>query len=245
MLDIVMVTSTLVIGVLVGTRVLKLDRETAVLTSSGAAICGAAAVIAAEPVVKAQPHQTTVAVGTVVLFGTLAMFLYPVAFHAGLLPFTEELFGAYVGASVHEVAHVVGAGAAVSEQTAATAVIVKMTRVMLLAPALIGISLWLKRSKTSGITTSDLTIPWFALGFIAVTGFNSLDVLPVALVEALVVLDNYLLTMAMTALGLSTVASRLKGVGWGPFLLALILFIWLIFGGFVATSWTMGSGLQA
>lgn len=237
LLDVLMVTSTLVLGVLFGTRVIGLDRETAVLTSAGAAICGAAAVIAAEPVVKAEPHKTTVAVGTVVLFGTLAMFLYPVAYRAGLLPMSEELFGVYIGASVHEVAHVVGAGSAVSAATANTAVIVKMTRVMLLAPALLGISWWLRRASTEGpLERPPLSVPWFAVGFVAVAGFNSLALLPGPIVESIVVVDTFLLTMAMTALGMGTVGSKLRDVGWSPLLLALALFGWLVVGGYLATT---------
>ena len=238
LLDVFMVASTLCLGIFFGTRVLGLDRETAVLTSAGAAICGAAAVIAAEPVVKAEPHKTTVAVGTVVIFGTLSMFLYPVAFRAGVLPMTEDVFGVYIGASVHEVAHVVAAGAAVSQATANTAVIVKMTRVMLLAPALLGLSVWLRgSSRAEGEDRPAMTLPWFAVGFVAIAGFNSLDLLPGVALEVIHHVDTFLLTMAMTALGLGTVASKLKGVGWSPMLLALGLFFWLVTGGYLATTW--------
>lgn len=241
LLDVFMVSSTLVLGVFFGTRFLGLDRETAILTSAGAAICGAAAVIAAEPVVKAEPHKTTVAVGTVVLFGTLSMFLYPIVFRAGLLPMSEDLFGVYIGASVHEVAHVVGAGSAVSEATANTAVIVKMTRVMLLAPALLCISWWLGRAKaTEDVQRPAMSVPWFAVGFVAVAGFNSLALLPEEVVGAIDLLDTFFLTMAMTALGMGTVGSKLKGVGWSPLLLALALFVWLVGAGYLATTWLMG-----
>ena len=123
-LDATMVTATLVFGTVVGTRWLGVDRATAILTSAGAAICGAAAIVATEPIVKAEPHKTAIAIGTVVIFGTTAMFLYPLAFRAGWIPMTEEAFGMYVGATVHGVAHVVGAGEAVGPGAAGTAVIV-------------------------------------------------------------------------------------------------------------------------
>ena len=247
LLDVVMVTSTLTLGTLAGTRLLGMDKETAILTSSGAAICGAAAVVATEPVVRAETHKTAVATGTVVLFGTLAMFLYPLAFRAGLVPMSEDVFGVYIGATVHEVAHVVGAGNAVSGVTSNTAVIVKMTRVLFLAPALLVLGWVLSRwsGKDEDGDSRPLTIPWFAFGFILVAGINSLGWIPQSVVDQINVTDTFLLTMAMTALGLSTVFAKLKGIGWAPVLLALGLFVWLVFGGYGLTLLFMGTGQPA
>jgi uncharacterized integral membrane protein (TIGR00698 family) len=235
-LDVLMVSLTLIIGIFVGTRWLGMDKETAIMTSCGAAICGAAAVVATEPVVKAEAHKTAIAVATVVIFGTTAMFLYPLVYRTGIVPMTEDIFGIYIGASVHEVAHVVGAGEAVSAATANTAVIVKMTRVMLLAPALLAIGWFLNRQESKeSDTKTALVIPWFAVGFVAVAGFNSLGLLGEDLVQQLIDFDTFLLTMAMTALGLSTVVAKFKGIGWKPLQLALVLAVWLIVGGFVLT----------
>ncbi|MGB0645847.1 MAG: YeiH family protein [Bradymonadia bacterium] len=240
-LDIVMVSSTLVIGAFVGIRLLKMDRETALMTSAGAAICGAAAVIATEPVVKAEPHKTAVAVATVVCFGTLSMFLYPLVYRLGLVPMNAEVFGIYIGASVHEVAHVVGAGDAVGPSTSDIAVIVKMTRVMLLAPALIVMG-WLlsRRVNRTSTTKTPVAIPWFAIGFILVAGFNSFSILSPSTVDAINVFDTFLLTMAMTALGLNTVVERFKGIGLTPLYLAFTLFLWLVVGGYALTQLFVG-----
>lgn len=237
LLDVLMVGLTLGIGALVGIRWLKMEVPTALMTAAGAAICGAAAVVATEPVVKAKSHQTAAAVATVVVFGTLAMFLYPLVYRTGLVPMDLPTFGVYIGATVHEVAHVVGAGEAVSPETADTAVIVKMTRVLLLAPALIIMGILLQREKGPD---QRMAIPWFAVGFIVVAGINSLNLFPAVVVQALIQLDTFLLTMAMTALGLSTVASQFKGMGYGPLLLALTLAVWLVLGGFGITQLLMG-----
>jgi uncharacterized integral membrane protein (TIGR00698 family) len=242
LLDVIMVTSTLGLGTLVGIRVLGMDKETAIMTSAGAAICGAAAVIATETVVGAERHKTAVAVATVVLFGTLSMLLYPLAYSSGLVPMGEELFGVYIGATVHEVAHVVGAGDAVSATASATAVIVKMTRVMLLAPALLVVGWLLARRRPGKASRSaSLPVPWFALGFVAVAGVNSLEWLPPATVDAILELDTLLLTMAMTALGLETVIAKLRGIGMAPLYLAFALFVWLVVGGYGLTTLLMGS----
>ena len=236
LVDLIMLSSTLAIGCFVGIRVLGIDRETAIMTSAGAAICGAAAVVATEPVVEAEAHKTAVAVGTVVLFGTLAMFLYPMVYRTGIIPMDENTFGIYIGATVHEVAHVVGAGEAVGPIAAQTSVIVKMTRVMLLAPTLIVIGYLLNRSKKSADGKAiPVAIPWFAVGFVAVAAFNSFGLLSKSLVDSINVVDTFLLTMAMTALGLETNVSKFKGVGPGPIYLALGLFVWLVGGGYFFT----------
>jgi len=236
-LDVLMVSLTLIIGAWVGVRWLKMEPPTALMTAAGAAICGAAAVVATEPVVKAENHQTAAAVGTVVMFGTLAMFLYPLAYRTGLVPMDLPTFGVYIGASIHNVGHAVGAAEAVSPETTDTAIIVKMTRVLLLAPAILILGLLLQRGKEAN---EGLTMPWFALGFIAVAGINSLNLLPASTVAALIQLDTFLLTMAMTALGLNTVISKFKGMGYGPLVLALILAVWLVVGGFGLTTLLMG-----
>ena len=239
-LDLLMVGTTLGLGSLVGIRLLGMDRPTAIMTAAGSAICGAAAIVATEPIVKAENHQTAAAVATVVVFGTLSMFLYPLAYRAGWIPMDAEVFGVYIGASIHGVAHVVAAGEAVGAETASTAVIVKVTRVLMLAPTLIIVGLLINRgAQNADGSKPKFDIPWFAFGFIALAGFNSLDLLPKAVVNGLVTLDKFLLTMAMSALGINTIASKFKGMGLGPLYLAVILFIWLIVGGFALTQLLM------
>ena len=88
-----------------------------------------------------------------------------------------------------------------------------------------------------------MVIPWFALGFVAVAGFNSLGLLGEAVVDSIVAIDAFLLTMAMTALGFNTVLSKFRGVGWESLKLAFVLTIWLIFGGYALTRLLVGSGL--
>ena len=230
-IDAAVVAGTLLLGVLLG-RALKMDRDLALLTSTGSAICGAAAVLGAEPVVKAAPHKTAVAVSTVVIFGTVSMFLYPALWRAGILGLTPEQMGLYTGATLHEVAHVVGAGNAMGAEIADGAVIVKMIRVMMLAPFLIFLAARVKQlAPAGGSEKSKITIPWFAILFIVVAIFNSFHLLPKAVVDMLVTLDTVLLAMAMAALGVTTHVSALKKAGAKPLLMALVLFIWLIVGG--------------
>ena len=107
--DLIVVTVTLLGGVLLG-RLLKLDRDTALMTSTGSAICGAAAILGAEPVVWCEGYKTAIAVSTVVIFGTLSMFLYPVMYRTGMLDgLSDTGVAIYTGSTLHEVAHVAGA----------------------------------------------------------------------------------------------------------------------------------------
>ncbi|MBN8769085.1 MAG: YeiH family putative sulfate export transporter [Stenotrophomonas nitritireducens] len=235
-IDALVLCSTFALAWWLGCRVLGLERNTALLIGAGSSICGAAAVMAAEPVVKGRAEQVAVAVATVVVFGTLAMFLYPLLYQwgvaAGWMPLDETGFGVFTGSTVHEVAQVVAAGRAVSKPAADAAVIAKMVRVMMLAPFLVGLSALLARGRPAGDgQRSKITVPWFAFGFIAMVGFNSLQLLPTRLVATLVDLDTVLLAMAMAALGLTTHVSALRQAGARPMLLAVLLFAWLMGGG--------------
>ncbi|MNK21885.1 hypothetical protein D3C87_401530 [compost metagenome] len=237
LIDALVLTSTFALAWWAGTRWFGIDRESALLIGAGSAICGAAAVMAAEPVVRGRAEQVTVAVSTVVVFGTLAMFLYPALYPLtlahGVMPMSEQAYGVFTGSTVHEVAQVVAAGRAVSEGAADTAVIAKMVRVMMLAPFLVALSLLLARggSAQPGAARAKIVVPWFAFGFVAVAGLNSLHLLPAAWVAIAMDVDTVLLAMAMAALGLTTHVSALRQAGMKPLLLALLLFGWLLAGG--------------
>jgi uncharacterized integral membrane protein (TIGR00698 family) len=242
-IDALVLSSTFLLSWWAGTRWFGLDRRTAMLIGAGSSICGAAAVMAAEPVVRGRAEQVTVAVSTVVVFGTLAIFLYPALYHFNqhyhLLAMDPARYGVLAGSTVHEVAQVVAAGRAIADQAGNTAVITKMVRVMMLAPFLILLSAYLSRDHDPKVSadasvdqrTRHIVIPWFALGFVAVTVLNSLLTLPQPLRGSVINLDTFLLAMAMAALGLTTHASALRAAGIKPLALAALLFIWLIGGG--------------
>ena len=248
LVDAVMLSSTFGLAVYIGTRWLRLDRDTAILVGSGSAICGAAAVLATEPVLRAPSAKVSVAVATVVVFGTLGMFVYPVLYHliGGALGMTPLQYGVYAGSTIHEVAQVVAAAHTISAQAADTAVVTKMVRVMMLAPFLLALSFWITRSRwkvqdeleaTPLGNKSGITIPWFALGFVAVTLAHSLIALPASWIDRLNTLDTVVLAMAMAALGLGTHASAIRHAGLQPLKLAALLFGWLVIGGCAVNHW--------
>lgn len=230
-IDLIIVTLTLLIGIAAG-KLLKMDSHISLLTATGSAICGAAAVLGAESVIKPQPYKTAVAVSTVVIFGTIAIFVYPAMFNAGITGLDNTAMGVYTGSTLHEVAHVVGAGNAMGSEVSDTAIIVKMIRVILLAPVLLVMSFFIGGKPAAG-EKRKITIPWFAFGFIAVIGFNSLNLLPASVVSFINSFDTFLLTMAMTALGAETSIDKFRQAGAKPFILATILFVWLMGGGYL------------
>lgn len=230
-IDLAIICLTFSLAVLLGTRVFKLDRETAMLIGAGSSICGAAAVMATEPVVRGQAPKVSVAVATVVVFGTLAMFLYPLLYP--YLHLSETAYGIYAGSTIHEVAQVIVAGKAVSEHAAETAVIEKMLRIMMLAPFLVTLSIQINRKDTTGNGIQRITIPWFAVLFIAASGIHSLQVLPGWIIDVILQMDTVLLAMAMAALGLQTQAREVRQAGLKPILLAGSLFTFLMVGGYV------------
>ncbi|MBQ0069053.1 MAG: putative sulfate exporter family transporter, partial [Bacteroidales bacterium] len=238
---------TIGLGILLG-RAMKMDADTALITSTGAAICGAAAVLGAEPVIKCESHKTAIAVSTVVIFGTLSMFLYPIMYRAGLLSALDNAQVAiYTGSTLHEVAHVAGAGNAMDPTDAlgiaGAATITKMIRVIMLAPVLIIMALCL-RSKNTGKTDkkTKITIPWFAINFILVIVLNTLlqqydggSMAPWIYAKGswVELFDSFCLTMAMTALGADTSIDKFRQAGAKPFYLAGGIYIWLVAGGYL------------
>ena len=240
LIDIIVVTVTICGGVLIG-KWMKMEKEITLLTSVGSAICGAAAILGAESTIKSKPYQTAVAISTVVIFGTISMFLYPVLYRNGIVDLTPDQMGIYTGSTLHEVAHVVGAGNAMGKEISDVGIIVKMIRVIMLVPALLVIGYFVARASVQKINQhqpaeggkSKITIPWFALVFLAVIGFNSFDLLPQPAISFINDFYTFLLTMAMTALGAETSIEKFKKAGVKPFLLASFLYIWLLAGGYL------------
>ena len=248
-IDVIVIFITLLLGVVAG-RLMKMDEKTSLMVSTGSAICGAAAVLGAEPVVKCAPHKTAIAVSTVVIFGTLSMFLYPILYRTGVFDLSPQEMAIYAGSTLHEVAHVVGAGNAMDPDGALhladQATITKMIRVMMLAPVLLIMSYIIARVRRARHTDvaadgkSKISVPWFAFGFLLVIALNSLlqsfTFIPAEVmstgISAINSFDNFLLTMAMTALGAETSIDKFKQAGAKPFYLAGIIYLWLLFGGY-------------
>ncbi|MDO5105478.1 YeiH family protein [Capnocytophaga sp.] len=236
LIDFLMLSTTFLLAYWLGNRVLKIDKHIAVLIGSGCSICGAAAVMATEPIVRARSEKTTIAIAVVVIFGTIGIFLYPAMYQWDFWGLSDASWGVYMGATIHEVGQVVAAGDIVGSAVAPIAVTTKMIRVMMLAPFLIFLSaLMQKNESVAGQQSQKITIPWFAVGFILVVCINSLQLIPQKWVDLFLTLDTLLLTMAMAALGLTTHIRAVKQAGVKPFVLGVLLMLWLVIMGGVFT----------
>lgn len=258
-IDAFMLTSTFILAVYLGMKYFKLDRDTSVLIGAGSSICGAAAILATEPILKASNERVAVAISTIVIFGTVAIFIYPAIYSYALHNYAEycspEKFGIYIGSTIHEVAQVVATAGAIGDEVTNTAVIAKMVRVIMLAPFLIAVSAFVSFSEKSGKTpaTGNATgseakksigkfFPVFAILFLIAIGVNSTGYVSQSVRTSLIYLDNFLLALAMGALGLTTHLSAIAKAGIKPLQLAAILFVWLVIGGAVVNA-TVGKFL--
>jgi len=215
-------------------RLMRIERPLVMLIGAGTSICGASAVIAANTVAEGSEEDVAYAVACVTVFGLLAMFLYP-AFPA-LLHLGPRAYGLWAGASIHEIAQVVAAAFQNGKESGDLATIAKLSRVALLAPLILAIGYLAARrarSRHGAAATASRAaapMPWFVLGFVAMILVNSLDVIPAAAKGETVTITNFLLAMALGAMGLETDFKKLKAKGWRPLLLGAAS--WLFIGSF-------------
>lgn len=206
-------------------RLTGLRRDFGVLTGGSVAICGASAALAIASVLPRGPEHerdTIMTVVAVTTLSTIAMVLYPLL--AAAVGFDEHTTGIFLGATIHDVAQVVGAGYSVSTDAGDTATIVKLFRVALLLPVVLVISFLLQRSgdatAASGESRPPL-LPAFLVGFAALVVVNSLGWLPVAVETGLQGASRWCLVLAIAALGTKTSLGDLMHVGWRPVVIVI------------------------
>ena len=221
-LVVVAVVTTGILATVALGRAMGISRGQSLLIACGFSICGAAAVAAAEGVIEAEDEEVVTAVALVVLFGTPMIPLLPfVAALLGLVPMTT---GLWAGASIHEVAQVVAVGGALGASALGAAVVVKLARVLLLAPVMVVLGLQRRRRAEAGADGQGAKLPpvmpLFVAGFIAMVAVRSFDVVPAAVLGVAKPVQTALLAAAMFALGTGVRFSMFRRVGAKPFALA-------------------------
>ena len=213
------------------------------LVATGFSICGASAIAAMRPVSDADDDDMAYAIAIVTICGTLAIFLLPAI--GEIIGFSGAQFGSWVGASVHDVAQTVATAASGNDDAQDAAIVVKLTRVMLLAPLVAAVSFTLRRKLShTNITDSNTQkaklppiVPLFIIGFIAAISINSSFNLPSELVSNVKWLEKSLLACALAGLGAGVDIKKLRRVGTRP--LALCLISWML----IATLSAIGVGI--
>ena len=207
-------------------RALGVGRKLTELIAAGTSICGASAIIATNTVTEAHDEDVAYAIACVTIFGSIAMFAYPLL--PGLLHLDPQAYGLWSGASIHEIAQVVAASFQNGQHAGEIATMVKLARVMLLAPLVFTLSMK-SRFAASGASGKAVRppVPWFVIGFIAVVGVNSLVVVPVDARKAIATLATFLLSVALAAMGLETDVSRLYAKGIRPAILGALAFLFI------------------
>lgn len=201
-------------------RVMGVDAKLAELIGAGTSICGASAVIATNTVTEGSDADVAYAVACVTVFGSIAMLVYPLL--PALLHLSPRQFGLWSGSSIHEIAQVVAAAFQDGPSAGQFGTVAKLTRVMMLAPLVIGLGLIAARKAAHGPARDRKAppMPWFVLGFIAVMLLNSAITVAPAEKGQIVLLTNFLLSMALAAMGLETDFAKLKREGLKPLALA-------------------------
>src|SRR6201987_1784740 len=207
-------------------RVLGVDGKLTELIAAGTSICGASAIVAANTVTEARDEDVAYAVACVTIFGSVGMFAYPLL--SRVLHLDPQAYGLWSGASIHEIAQVVAAAFQNGQRAGEIGTLVKLARVMLLAPVVFVLS---GRDRLVGshakVAPARPPLPWFVLGFIALVVINSVVTIPDNERKIIVTLTTFLLTVALAAMGLETDISKLYARGVRPAILGALGFLFI------------------
>ena len=219
MFTIVSVVGTMVMGMLIGRKLLKMNRDTSYLISSGTAICGGSAIAAVGPVIKAKDSDMSVALATIFVLNAIALFIFPVL--GQWLGLTLQEFGTWAAIAIHDTSSVVGAGAAYGEEALQVATTIKITRALWIIPLALVTSFIFKSEG------KKVSIPWFILWFIVAILINTylLDAVP-QVGKAISELARKGLIITMFFIGASLSTNVLKAVGLKPLVQGVLL--WLV-----------------
>lgn len=218
MFTIISVIGTMLIGMFIGWKVLKVNRDTSYLISSGTAICGGSAIAAVGPVIKAKDSDMSVALATIFVLNAIALFIFPVL--GRWLELSQQEFGTWAAIAIHDTSSVVGAGAAYGEEALQVATTIKLTRALWIIPLALVTSVIFKNGG------KKINIPWFIFWFIVAILLNTyvLDTVP-EVGQAIAGIARKGLIITMFFIGASLSTDVLKAVGVRPLIQGVMLWV--------------------
>jgi uncharacterized integral membrane protein (TIGR00698 family) len=215
-------------------RLLGLDRDTTLLVGVGTAICGASAIAATQSVLKARESTVAYAIGTIFTFNVVAVLAYPPLGH--LLGLGPHAFGLWAGTAINDTSSVVAAGYAYGADAGPFAVVVKLTRSLMIIPVVLAVSLLVSRRRggAAGGGAARRPLPWarlvplFLVGFVVASALTTVGAVPASFHPVLTVVGTFLITTALSGIGLSLRLGDLRRSGVRPLLLGACL--WALVG---------------
>lgn len=218
-------TAAFVTAFIIG-KLLKIDGKTATLIGVGSSICGGSAIAATAPVIQASDEEVAHSISTIFFFNVIAAFLFPFLGHA--LGMSDQSFGLWAGTAVNDTSSVVAAGYSFSNAAGNLAVIVKLTRTLMIVPITLVLAVYTSK-KAAGQQKGSFhfakIFPWFVLGFLAASILNTFLALPAEISSFLSEAGKFVIVMAMAAIGLNTNLIQLVKNGVKPILLGLTCWV--------------------
>jgi uncharacterized integral membrane protein (TIGR00698 family) len=226
----------LILAYLVGRR-MGIEPDLRTLIGVGTAICGASAIAAVSPVIRAKDAAVAYAISTIFVFNLTAVLVFPPLGH--LLGLGQHAFGLFAGTAVNDTSSVVAAAASYGGPASHYAVVVKLTRTLMIIPISLGLAEVVRRRDLRAVEPGEAAllvdeprllrmlrlVPWFLVGFLLLAAANSARLIPASSHDGLQSTALFLITVALAAIGLSTDLPSLRRAGHHPLLLGLLLWV--------------------
>ncbi len=203
----------------------KISNSLGLLIATGFSICGLSAIAAMKPLSGADDEEVGYALGLVTLFGSLSVVVLPL--FQLIFDLGSSDFGWWVGLAVHDTGQVVATASIDSDKALDAAVLVKMARILMLAPILIGVS-FLRNEKRSDQKRRYRIIPMFIIGFLAAATLRSLDVFSDQVIEAIGDIRSFFIASAMFGLGAGVRLKALSSLGGRPLVFGLVSWVLIV-----------------
>jgi uncharacterized integral membrane protein (TIGR00698 family) len=221
----------LVGGWLLG-RALGVGGGTRILISVGTGICGASAIAATTAVIDAKRHEIAYALGTIFVFNVVAVLTFPALGH--LMGMSDQAFGLWAGTAVNDTSSVVASAVSYGGDASSYAIVVKLTRTLLLVPIVLALAIWTahRSARAAGGGQRNLRdVPWrrvvplFLIGFLAAATLDTLGLIPDGWHPTLSLIGTFLITVALAGVGLTLRPAEIRGAGARPLLLGGLLWV--------------------
>lgn len=210
--------ATLIVGFGIG-KLLKLNRKTTHLISSGTAICGGSAIAAVAPVIRATEKDISISLGVIFLLNSIALIIFPTIGH--FLELSQHQFGLWSAIAIHDTSSVVGAAYTYGDEALKVATTVKLARALWIIPISL-LSVFLFKGKGKSVK-----IPYFIFLFILAIALNTYLPIPEVLTTGITSISKSLLVLTLFLIGAGLSVDKIKSAGWKPMILGVSLWVFI------------------